>query len=58
MAGDGVYRCATSEGESLTEDQRRLNARVVEHMAQFSRIVYAAVNDRFPRWRMGREEPE
>ena len=54
----GYRGFATIEGESLTEEQRRLNAQAMEHMAKFNQIVYSDVNDRFPNWRQQYKEFE
>jgi|GEM_PF-5888871 len=46
----GYRGFTTFEGESLPEDQRRLNNQAFEHMAEFNKIVYAAVEKHYPDW--------
>jgi hypothetical protein len=38
------------EQRKLTDKQRKLNADAVQYMAAFNEIVYAAMNEHFPKW--------
>ena len=44
------------ERRNLTAKQRRLNADAIQYMANFNRIVYATVNQRFPQSQEERKE--